>query len=167
VRVHQRGHARRVGDPPARAAVARGPQQDEDRQHAQEHQGRVGARLDRVEDRERAERQQRGADQRAGPSDRAQPEQVRERHGRGAEQDRREVDGCRRVADLDRQPRQHEVQRRRVLDRGPAAQAVGDHVEHAGEAAVDGLAVRVELVAVEALVDPSHAQRERDRADDD
>ena len=163
MRVQRRARADRVGDPPATPLRFKRPQQRQRRQQREEQHQRVGARLGRVEDEERAERHHGGPDQRRRAADRAQAEHIGERDGGDPGDQRRQPQRLGRLAEPGRDPRQHVIQRRRQL-------LIAAHdVERASEAVPGHGVVRRQLVAEQRVPERAQTQQqgdERDRPDE-
>ena len=136
VAVDRQGHGDRVHGPPAPAAPVEREEQRQRGQRDEEHHRRVGPRLGRVEDGERAERDQGGGEQPGAAPHRPPPEQIGQRDERGSEDQRRHAHPDGRVPDLCREPGEHIVERGR--DR-----AVVDIREHATQAVAGDDPVRV------------------------
>ena len=141
---HQRG----AGGVQHQPAAAPGVQRDQERQRGEdheEHQRGVGAGLGAVEHGKRGDGRHRGSEQARTPVKRAHAQQVDERHGGRAQEDRGHADPGPRVAELHGHASKEVVQRGR--DRGVVHLA--DDVE---QPVVRDDPVRVDLVGEQALV---------------
>jgi hypothetical protein len=153
VAVERQRHAGGERDPWQRTIHAHGSKQQPGGEDYEERHQRVRSRLVGIKDSERREGEERRPQQRRALAERLDSHPV-ERGNRGhADEQRWQPDRQLRLPKLGREPGQDEVARRVVLD-------LLDLAKHVAEPAAHHVAVGVELIAVEALVDPRQPDRE-------